>query len=178
MSAKGMTYTTETLLADAAIAERFQSGLFATLYLSPRDYHRIHMPVTGTLKTMIHVPGDLFSVNPVTADNVPNLFARNERVVCLFDTDKGELALVLVGAMIVASIATTWAGLITPPTKKTVTRIDYDDTSITLQKGEEMGHFQLGSTVVMLLNNTQASFADTLGPGADIIMGQSIGQME
>ncbi|WP_100642728.1 archaetidylserine decarboxylase [Alteromonas facilis] len=151
--AKGHDYSLTALLGgNPDIAKPFKNGDFATIYLSPRDYHRIHMPLDGVLTDMIYVPGDLFSVNPLTAENVPGLFARNERVVAIFDTSVGKMAIVLVGATIVASIATVWAGTVTPPAGLNVVHWQYDsenpDSAITLKKGEEMGLFKLGSTIV------------------------------
>lgn len=149
--AKGHHYSTTALLGgDAALAAEFQDGHFATIYLSPRDYHRIHMPCDGRLLRMEHVPGALFSVNPATARGVPSLFARNERVVCSFDTPLGPMALVLVGATIVGSMATVWHGQVNPPRSGQPRRWDYADQQITLRQGEEMGRFLLGSTVVLL----------------------------
>ena len=153
--AKGHHYDTRTLLGgDAALAQAFQGGSFATIYLSPRDYHRIHMPAAATLRRMLHVPGELFSVNPATAAGVPGLFARNERVVCLFDMPVGErtvpFALVLVGATIVGSMATTWHGVVNPPRPGTVREWRYDDAPLSFDQGAEMGRFLLGSTVVLL----------------------------
>src|SRR5512139_2443391 len=149
--AKGHSYSTTALVGgDAALAARFENGSFATLYLSPRDYHRIHMPCDGTLKRMIYVPGALFSVNPATARGVPGLFARNERVVCEFDTPHGPFILTLVGATIVGSMATVWPGMVNPPRSREVREWRYDDKPVVLKKGEEMGRFLLGSTVVML----------------------------
>ncbi len=149
--AKGHQYSTTALVGgDAALAQEFQDGSFATLYLSPKDYHRIHMPCDGVLKRMIYVPGDLFSVNPTTARAVPGLFARNERVVCVFDSPFGQFVLVLVGATIVGSMATVWHGQVNPPRPGTVREWRYDTNNVHLQKGEEMGRFLLGSTVVML----------------------------
>lgn len=173
VQAKGHDFSARELLGgDSALAAPFQGGQFATIYLSPKDYHRIHMPLEGTLETMIHVPGDLFSVNPLTASHVPNLFARNERVVCLFRTELGPMALVLVGATIVASIETAWAGTVTPPAGKQIRRWDYSpEQAITLQKGQEMGLFKLGSTVVCLFPPDSITFADTLQPGAETRMG-------
>lgn len=154
LQAKGRDYSVLELLGgDAALAQEFAQGQFATVYLSPRDYHRVHMPCTGRLRCMIHVPGRLFSVSPATVQQVPNLFARNERLVCVFETDEGPMALVLVGAINVAAIETVWAGLVTPPAGDTVTRRDYGaDTGmdIVLQRGGEMGRFNMGSTVVLL----------------------------
>ncbi len=149
--AKGHHYSTTALVGgDAALAERFRQGSFATIYLSPRDYHRIHMPCAGRLQRMIYVPGDLFSVNPATARGVPGLFARNERVVCIFDTALGPMALVLVGATIVGSMATTWHGVVNRSRQGTVREWNYADQEINLAQGEEMGRFLLGSTVVLL----------------------------
>ena len=151
--AKGHQYSTQALVGgDAALAAEFQDGSFATLYLSPRDYHRIHMPCEGRLRRMIHVPGELFSVNPTTARGVPGLFARNERVVCVFESDAGPFVLVLVGATIVGSMATAWHGIVNPPRPGTVRDWDYrgEAEPIDLRQGDEMGRFLLGSTVVML----------------------------
>ena len=152
--AKGRAYTaTELLGGDAALAESFKDGSFATLYLSPSDYHRIHMPVDGTRREMIHVPGRLFSVSTGTVTEVPRLFARNERVVCLFDTDDGPMAMVLVGAINVAAIETVWAGLVTPSPQRQLGRWTYreeDGLSIRLERGAEMGRFNMGSTVILL----------------------------
>jgi phosphatidylserine decarboxylase len=149
--AKGHRYSTTALVGgDSALAAQFDHGSFATLYLSPRDYHRIHMPCDGKLTRMIYVPGALFSVNPTTARGVPGLFARNERVVCVFESAFGPFVLVLVGATIVGSMATTWHGIVNPPRSKKVREWRYDDQNIVIKKGEEMGRFLLGSTVVML----------------------------
>jgi phosphatidylserine decarboxylase len=149
--AKGHAYSTTALVGgDAALAAQFQNGEFATIYLSPKDYHRIHMPVDGTLRRMVYVPGDLFSVNPTTARGVPGLFARNERVVCVFDSAHGPFVLTLVGATIVGSMATTWHGVVNPPRGGQISEWHYDDGKVVLRQGEEMGRFLLGSTVVML----------------------------
>ncbi len=157
--AKGHQYSTRALVGgDAALAAQFQNGQFATMYLSPRDYHRIHMPIAGKLLRMIYVPGDLFSVNPTTARGVPGLFARNERVVCEFETEKGPMVLVLVGATIVGSMATVWHGQVNPPRPGTVREWQYDSQDLRLQKGEEMGRFLLGSTVVMLFPTNSLQF--------------------
>ncbi len=158
--AKGHSYSTRALVGgDGALAEQFQDGAFATLYLSPRDYHRIHMPTVGRLTRMIHVPGALFSVNPTTARGVPGLFARNERVVCVFESERGPWVLVLVGATIVGSMATVWHGVVNPPRPGQVREWRYDDSALTLERGTEMGRFLLGSTVVLLFPR------DYLGPG-------------
>lgn len=155
LQAKGRDYTVQSLLGgDVALAQRFEQGQFATIYLSPRDYHRIHMPCDGVLREMIHVPGRLFSVSPVTVQQVPEIFARNERLVCMFDTAHGPMALVLVGAINVAAIETVWAGIVTPPAGHEVNRWSYGGDSgmnISLSRGQEMGRFNMGSTVVMLL---------------------------
>jgi phosphatidylserine decarboxylase len=149
--AKGHSYSTTTLVGgDATLAARFENGSFATLYLSPKDYHRIHMPCAGRLVRMIHVPGDLFSVNPTTARGVPGLFARNERVVCVFESDAGPFVQVLVGATIVGSMATVWHGVVNPPRPGTVREWTYLDQNIEFEQGDEMGRFLLGSTVVLL----------------------------
>ena len=173
--AKGHQYSTRALVGgDAALAAQFQNGQFATLYLSPRDYHRIHMPIAGKLLRMIHVPGDLFSVNPTTARGVPGLFARNERVVCEFETEKGPLVLVLVGATIVGSMATVWHGQVNPPRPGTVREWRYDSQIVRLQKGEEMGRFLLGSTVVMLFPENSLRFPDDWLSTRPLQMGEAM----
>lgn len=173
--AKGHTYSTRALVGgDAALAAQFEDGHFATLYLSPKDYHRIHMPCDGRLVRMIHVPGDLFSVNPTTARGVPGLFARNERVVCEFESAHGTFVLALVGATIVGSMATVWHGLVNPPRPGVVREWRYDDRGITLRKGEEMGRFLLGSTVVMLFRKGTLQFPADWVPARGIRMGESM----
>lgn len=175
IQAKGHYYSVEALLGgDKATAAPYQNGKFACIYLAPKDYHRIHMPVDGVLREMIYVPGDLFSVNPLTAENVPGLFARNERVVTIFDTPVGQMALVLVGATIVASIETVWAGTVTPPTGKEVFRWQYPaegPNAVHLKKGDEMGRFKLGSTVVLAFEKDQVEFLPTNYPGSVTRMG-------
>ena len=157
--AKGHSYSTRALVGgDQQLARRFDHGHFATLYLAPKDYHRIHMPCDGRLTRMIYVPGDLFSVNPLTARHVPSLFARNERVVCVFETDHGPFVHVLVGATIVGSIATVWHGVVNPPRTPGIRDWRYDTQDIRLKKGDEMGRFLLGSTVVMLFPKNVVSF--------------------
>jgi phosphatidylserine decarboxylase len=176
--AKGHDYSTTTLVGgDAQLAARFEDGHFATLYLSPKDYHRIHMPCDGRLTRMIYVPGDLFSVNPATARGVPGLFARNERVVCVFETAHGPFVLTLVGATIVGSMATVWHGLVNPPRSKQVREWRYDDQAITLKQGDEMGRFLLGSTVVMLWPKGPLNFNPAWAPGKGIRMGEVMGDM-
>ena len=172
--AKGHDYTTTALVGgDGALAAHFHGGHFATLYLSPRDYHRIHMPCGGRLLRMIHVPGDLFSVNPATARGVPGLFARNERVVCVFEAADGRpWVLVLVGATIVGSMATVWHGLVNTSRPGTPREWAYHDQSITLAQGAEMGRFLLGSTVVLLFPKGPLAFNAAWQPGGAIRMGQ------
>lgn len=177
--AKGHDFSLTALLGgDAERAAPFMGGQFATVYLSPRDYHRVHMPLTGTLREMVYIPGRLFSVNQTTAENVPGLFARNERVACLFDTERGPMAVVLVGAMIVASIETVWAGLVTPPRRELKTQ-RYDAAArapITLDKGAEMGRFKLGSTAIVLFGPEQVQWSSELTAGSSVRMGQQLGQ--
>jgi phosphatidylserine decarboxylase len=178
--AKRHHYTAQALVGgDGALAAHFHDGLFATLYLSPRDYHRIHMPCAGRLLRMIHVPGDLFSVNPATARGVPGLFARNERVVCVFDGDAGPWVLVLVGATIVGSMATVWHGVVNPPRPGTVREWAYHDQDIRLAQGQEMGRFLLGSTVVMLFpagatSGRSLAFNPAWAPGRPIRLGEAM----
>ena len=173
--AKGHHYSTTALVGgDAALAGQFHNGHFATIYLSPRDYHRVHMPCDGRLRRMIHVPGALFSVNPVTARGVPGLFARNERVVCVFDSPRGPFVLVLVGATIVGSMATVWHGVVNPPRGRKVREWRYDDASVSLKKGEEMGRFLLGSTVVLLFPDQPVSFNPAWGPQHAVRMGEAM----
>ncbi len=176
--AKGHSFSLLALLGgDAERAAPFMGGQFATVYLSPRDYHRVHMPLTGTLREMVYVPGRLFSVNQSTAENVPELFARNERVVCLFDTERGPMAVVLVGAMIVASIETVWAGLVTPP-RRALKTTRYDAAAraaITLEKGAELGRFKLGSTAIVLFGPQQVRWAEQLAAGSSVRMGERLG---
>jgi len=175
--AKGHTYSTTALVGgDAAAAARFDDGYFATLYLSPRDYHRIHMPCAGELTRMVHVPGDLFSVNPTTARGVPGLFARNERVVCFFESAQGPFVLVLVGATIVGSMATVWHGQVNPPRPGTLRQWDYAPGQVSLQKGEEMGRFLLGSTVVMLFPKGPLQFNPQWAPARPIQLGEAMAQ--
>lgn len=176
--AKGHHYSTRALVGgDRALAAQFEHGQFATLYLSPRDYHRIHMPCDGQLREMIYVPGDLFSVNPATAREVPGLFARNERVVCVFDTDFGPFVMTLVGATIVGSMATAWHGVVNPPRQPTVCKWHYQDRDIRLARGAEMGRFLLGSTVVMLFPNNCLDFAGDWQPAGAVHMGQRMGDL-
>lgn len=175
LQAKGHAYSTRALVGgDAALAARFHNGHFATLYLSPRDYHRIHMPCSARLLRMIHVPGDLFSVNPVTARAVPGLFARNERVVCVFDAAQGPFVMALVGATIVGSMATRWHGVVNPPRPGIPREWRYDEPAIRLKQGEEMGRFLLGSTVVMLFPPGLLQFNADWMPEGVVRMGQAM----
>lgn len=175
--AKGHSYSTIALLAgDAPLASHFKNGSFACLYLSPKDYHRIHMPCDGTLNSMTYVPGDLFSVNPTTAENVSNLFARNERVVCEFTSKAhGKFTMVLVGATIVGSMATVWHGTVNPPRSKSVEKRRYAAQEIFLAQGEEMGRFLLGSTVVMLFEKDALTFNTSWEPTRQIKLGETMG---
>ncbi|MCW8917541.1 MAG: archaetidylserine decarboxylase [Gammaproteobacteria bacterium] len=172
--AKGHDYSLVTLLGGSEErAAPFQGGLFTTIYLSPQDYHRIHMPVSGTLREMVHVPGRLFSVNPATTRVIPGLFARNERVISLFDTAFGPLAMVKVGAVNVGSIETVWAGEVTPPAGRVVRSWHYDgEEAITLQKGEEMGRFNMGSTVILVFGPGVVEWADEIRAGERVRLGQ------
>ncbi|HAW94493.1 MULTISPECIES: archaetidylserine decarboxylase [unclassified Arsukibacterium] len=175
VQAKHHNYSLQNLLGGLEqTAAPFAGGTFATIYLAPKDYHRIHMPVSGTLREMIYIPGELFSVNPLTAECVKDLFALNERVVTIFDTEFGPMALVLVGATIVASIETVWAGTITPPTGKNIFRWTYPangNTAIKLEKGAEMGRFKLGSTVVLAFPEGKVDFLADQQPGTVTRMG-------
>ena len=173
--AKGHRYSTTAMVGgDAALAGQFDDGHFATLYLSPRDYHRIHMPCDGRLRRMIHVPGALFSVNPTTARGVPGLFARNERVVCVFDGPRGPFVLALVGATIVGSMSTVWHGVVNPPRTVLLREWRYDDAPVTLKQGDEMGRFLLGSTVVMLFPAGPLAFNPAWEAGRAIRLGESM----
>jgi phosphatidylserine decarboxylase len=159
-------------------AAPFHNGQFLTAYLAPKDYHRVHMPMTGKLTKMIYIPGRLFSVNTISAADIPQLFARNERVVTLFDTAHGPMALVLVGAMIVASIETVWAGIITPDRPRYIHTWNYDQKEIILKKGQEMGRFQIGSTVIMLTPSQTLTWAKSLRLEGAVVMGQLLGDLQ
>ena len=177
--AKGHSYSTTALVGgDGELAKQFENGSFATLYLSPKDYHRIHMPCDGRLLRMVHVPGDLFSVNPVTARGVPGLFARNERVVCVFESADGQarpFVLVLVGATIVGSMATVWHGVVNPPRPGHLREWRYDDQQLSFRQGDEMGRFLLGSTVVMLFPRGVMKFTVEWSPQRPIRLGEMMG---
>lgn len=177
LQAKGHSFTTTELLGgDTALAAKFRNGSFANVYLSPKDYHRLHMPCDGRLTSMIYVPGSLFSVNPTTARGVPNLFARNERVVCVFESaEHGTFAMVLVGATIVGSMATVWHGIVKPKPANKITQWTYTDQDIALEKGEEMGRFLLGSTVVMLFRQQTVAFSTDWAPEKLVRLGEEMG---
>ena len=174
--AKGHNFSTTALVGgDAALAARFDHGSFANLYLSPRDYHRIHMPCDGRLTRMIYVPGELFSVNPTTARGIPGLFARNERVVCVFDTANGPFVMTLVGATIVGSMATVWHGVVNPPRTGQVRDWSYANDNVVLKQGEELGRFLLGSTVVMLFPKDTVQFNANWQPAGPVQLGEVMG---
>lgn len=176
--AKGRDYSLSELLGGADdIAAQFQNGEFATLYLSPRDYHRIHMPLAGRLTDTIYVPGRLFSVAPHTVRRVPRLFARNERLIALFETEAGPMAMILVGALFVACIETVWAGVVTPPHGHRVRRESYADRPVQLARGAEMGRFNMGSTVILLFGGNRMTWTDGLGAGQALRMGQTLGRV-
>lgn len=177
--AKGQSFSLSELLGgDHKRASEFANGEFATIYLSPKDYHRIHMPMAGTLREMTYVPGKLFSVNPTTAEQVPNLFARNERVACIFDTEAGPMAMVLVGAMIVGSMETTWAGVVAPDSGG-VSTSDYShlEKPVRFKKGEEMGRFRLGSTVVIVMPKGTVSWNSNQVAGKTVRLGEAFGSL-
>ena len=176
--AKGHSYSTTALVGgDSTLAKQFENGSFATIYLSPRDYHRIHMPCDGRLLRMIYVPGDLFSVNPATARGVPGLFARNERVVCVFEGPTGPFVLTLVGATIVGSMGTVWHGVVNAPRSRQVREWRYDDQQIVLRKGEEMGRFLLGSTVVLLFPQGPLAFNPGWQPAGAVRLGEEMARV-
>lgn len=168
--AKGQQFTVENLIADPQLAEPFKNGQFATVYLSPRDYHRVHMPFAGTLTETLYVPGELFSVNQTTAENIPGLFARNERMVCLFDTELGRMAVVLVGAMIVAGIETVATGKVKP-----TGRVELQHHQMQLDKGAELGRFYLGSTAVVLFEKDKMVWEEQFKANSTVVMGERLG---
>ena len=169
--AKGQSFSVEKLIADPQLAEPFNQGQFATVYLSPKDYHRVHMPFAGTLTETLYVPGELFSVNQITAENIPGLFARNERMVCLFDTELGRMAVVLVGAMIVAGIETVATGKVKPSG-----RLELNQHNLFLEKGAELGRFYLGSTAVILFEQDKIKWDETFKANSVVVMGEALGQ--
>ncbi len=178
LQAKGRNYSVVELLAgDSSIADKFMGGEFATLYLSPRDYHRIHMPLTGNLQKMLYIPGRLFSVNPPTTRVVPRLFARNERVVTIFDTTAGCMVVVLVGALNVGSIETVWAGEITPPHGHELYSREYRQGEVSLKKGEELGRFNMGSTIIVLFERQRIRWQAKFVAETRVRIGESVGTM-
>jgi phosphatidylserine decarboxylase len=176
LQAKNRRYTLTELLASQAWAGHFEGGSFATIYLAPYNYHRVHMPLKGSLRATVYVPGRLFSVNATTASQVPRLFARNERVLTWFDTAFGEFALVLVGALNVGSMTTVWAGDITPAARRVVTTLP--PQTVALDKGEELGRFNMGSTVILLFQRDRARWHEAVRAGATVKLGQSLGSLE
>jgi len=175
--AKGKSFSAFDLLGGSQErAEPFNNGLFTTIYLSPKDYHRLHMPLTGTLREMVHIPGRLFSVNTATTNSVPGLFARNERVCCIFDTEAGPMALVLVGAIFVSSIETVWHGVVTPPTIHSVQSWHYDENAPTLKIGQEMGRFNMGSTIIVLFGKDKAQWEPGFKADKIVKLGELIGK--
>lgn len=176
--AKGMSFSAVDLLGgDAERAKPFEDGVFATIYLSPKDYHRLHMPLTGRLKEMVHIPGKLFSVNTATTRSVPGLFARNERVAAIFDTEVGPMALVLVGAIFVSSIETVWHGVVTPPTAPSVQSWYYNHRPITLKKGGEMGRFNMGSTIIVLFGKDKVVWDGQFKADQLVKLGETVGHI-
>jgi phosphatidylserine decarboxylase len=168
--AKGQSFSVDKLIGDPQLAEPFKNGEFATVYLSPRDYHRVHMPFAGTLTETLYIPGELFSVNQTTAENIPGLFARNERMVCLFDTEIGRMAVVLVGAMIVAGIETVATGKVKP-----TGRLELNHHDLQLEKGDELGRFYLGSTAVVLFEPNKINWDDAFKANSTVVMGEALG---
>lgn len=172
IQAKNHYYTTEALLGNKDDGKTFKNGDFITIYLSPKDYHRVHIPFTGKLEKMTYVPGELFSVNQLNAENIPELFARNERAVCIFDTEIGKMAVVFVGATIVRSITTQWEGVVAPNKSSEITTYDYSDKNISFEKGDEIGKFTLGSTVICLFEKNKIDFDKSLQPQDKVKVGQ------
>ncbi|MDT8320520.1 MAG: archaetidylserine decarboxylase [Xanthomonadales bacterium] len=177
LQAKGKHYTVRSLLGNDPVFQAFHNGFFYTVYLSPGDYHRVHMPAAGNLQRTIHVPGRAFSVGPATVREVPNLFTRNERLACLFETSHGPMAVVLVGAMLVSSIETVWSGQVTPPRARKVTTGDWSRRDIELKKGDEMGRFNMGSTVIVLLPPAAVAALEDYETGDRVLMGQKLGRL-
>lgn len=176
--AKNHYYTTEALLADSKEAQAFKNGEFITIYLSPKDYHRVHLPFAGTLDKMIHVPGDLFSVNPFNAKHIPELFARNERVVCFFNTEIGRMAVIFVGATIVRSISTAWEGTVAPNKNKDIAVSEYASRNLNFAKGDEIGKFFMGSTVICLFEKNKIQFNEDMQSGQPTRMGMQMATLK
>ncbi|WP_126322176.1 archaetidylserine decarboxylase [Candidatus Rickettsiella viridis] len=178
LQAKKINYSLQALLGGSmSLASRFQQGKFATFYLSPKDYHRVHSPFVGTLQEMIYVPGRLFSVNTETTEQLSQLFVRNERVICLFSTPIGPMAVILVGAMLVASMSTVWEGVITPAKTRQIRHWHYVENTVSLAKGEELGQFQLGSTVIVLFAANRMQWSDHLALQSKVQFGEGIGRV-
>lgn len=176
IQAKGLNYSLRELFNDQGqTSQYFDQGGFITIYLAPKNYHRVHMPVMGVLRQMYHVAGELFSVNAISVRSIPKLFSRNERVVCLFATANGPMAVILVGACLIGSVVTSWHGVVMPNSQGKKTDIIYEDSAITLQKGDELGYFQWGSTVIVLFGPEAAHWCNDLNPGDPVCMGQIIG---
>lgn len=180
LQAKGHAFQLEQLLAgDQGLVETFKNGRFATIYLSPRDYHRVHMPCDGRLRKMIYVPGDLFSVNPFLNEHIPGLLARNERLICVFDTEFGPMVQILVGATITASMSTVWSGIVNPPRESAIKSWEYaGEEGVSLTKGQEMGAFQLGSTVINLFPAGAVELADSLAVDTPVKVGEILGYQQ
>lgn len=176
--AKNHYYTTEALLADSKEAQAFKNGEFITIYLSPKDYHRVHLPFAGTLDKMIHVPGDLFSVNPFNAKHIPELFARNERIVCFFNTEIGRMAVIFVGATIVRSISTAWEGTVAPNKNKDIAVSEYASRNLNFSKGDEIGKFFMGSTVICLFEKDKIQFNEDMQSGQPTRMGMQMATLK
>jgi len=177
IQAKGKYFSLTTLIGgNQELAEKFIDGQFATIYLSPRDYHRVHMPCDGQLKESIYVPGELFSVNQTTAKHIDNLFARNERLVCIFDNKQGSIASIMVGAMLVAGIETVWSGQVVPPVNPIAEYSSHKADKIKLAKGDEMGRFKFGSTVILLFQKDSMKWNENIEAGMSVKMGQTIGE--
>ena len=175
IQAKGVDYSAARLLGSSVEAELFNNGEFATIYLSPRDYHRVHMPCDGRLLSARYIPGELFSVNEMTAEGLPNLFARNERLVCHFDSDNGPFVVIFVGAMLVAGIETVWHGFY-QPNPELIQETDYSQKNLRFSKGEEIGRFKFGSTVILLFPEHAMSWSDNMTPKSVLRMGEKVGQ--
>ncbi|MEE4291680.1 MAG: archaetidylserine decarboxylase [Cycloclasticus sp.] len=175
--AKGKSFNLSALLGNDELTSEFEDGQFTTIYLSPKDYHRIHFPVDGTLKKMVHVPGELFSVNKTTVASIDELFARNERVIAFFDTPAGPMAMVMVGAIFVSSIETVWYGEVTPPRHNQIRRWTYNDDTLSYKKNDEMARFNMGSTIVLLHGKDKVAWADELTAGDAVQHGQVIGKI-
>lgn len=179
IQAKGIKYSLHQLLGGSPErAQPFCHGQFMTIYLAPKDYHRVHMPIAGQLKETVYVPGRLFSVNPRTTETVPGLFARNERLVAIFETTLGKVAVIMVGAMLVASINTSWTGMITPAVQRAVDIKDYSSASVYLNRADEMGYFQLGSTVILLFEPNRMQWSDHLATNQTVQLGQLLGKIQ